>query len=154
HPDDREDNTDEVRRLRKGEVNAIELENRFVHKNGQPIWVRKIVSTLPDETGKPAGFLGLAMDISENKRQEELRRRSEARFRNLYEHALAGITLTDWDGRLQHCNPAFCALVGYSENELRGMHFGPLIHPEDRDDNLDKVRRLRNGEANAFVIEN
>src|SRR5262252_3637323 len=155
HPDDRDDNNEKIRRLCKGEVNVVELENRFVHKNGQPVWVRKIVSMLPDETGKTSQFFSLALDITGSKRQEERLHKSEARFRSLYEHALAGITLSDWhDERLQHCNPAFCTLVGYSEDELCGMHFGPLIHPDDRDDNVDKVRRLRNGEGNAFVIEN
>jgi PAS domain S-box-containing protein len=154
HPDDRDDNVDRDRRLRSGEVDAIEIENRYVHKNGQPVWVRKIMSTLPDETGNPSQVLVLAIDISERKRQDELLRQSEARFRNLYEYALAGITLSDWDGRLEQCNPAFCALVGYSENELRGKHLGLLIHPDDRDDTIDKVRRLRKGEMNAVVIEN
>src|SRR5262249_50320730 len=83
---------------------------------------------------------------------EELLHKSEARFRNLYEHALAGIAVSDWDGWLQQCNPAFCALVGYSENELRGMHFSSLIHADDRDENSD--RGLRTGEVNTVVIEN
>jgi PAS domain S-box-containing protein len=152
HPDDRDPNSDSG--LRAREVNAIEIENRYVHKNGQPVWVRKIISTLPDETGNPSQFFALAVDVSERKRAEDALRRSEARFRNLYEHALAGITLCDWEGRFQHCNPAFCALVGYSENELRGMHFGALIHPDDRNDNVDNVRRLRDGETNSFVMEN
>ncbi len=152
HPDDRDNNVDRDRRLRNGEVNAIEIENRYVHKNGQPVWVRKIMSTLPDETGKPAQVLVLAIDISERKRQDELLQKSEARFRNLYEHALAGIAVSDWDGRLQQCNPAFCALVGYSENELRGVHFSELVHPDDRDPNSD--RGLRAGEVSAIEIEN
>src|SRR5262249_39445396 len=141
HPDDRDNNLEQVRRLRNGEVNAIEFENRYVHKNGQPVWVRKIISTLPDETCKPSQFFALAIDISERRQQEELLHRSEGRFRSLYEHALAGIVLSDWNGRLDQCNPAFCALVGYSESELRGTHLGSLLHPDDRDDNIDKVRR-------------
>jgi PAS domain S-box-containing protein len=152
HPDDRDPNSDMG--LRTGEVSAIEIENRYVHKNGQPVWVRKIVSTLPDETGNPSQFFALAIDISERKRQEELLHRSEARFRNLYEYALAGITLSDWDGRLEQCNPAFSTLVGYSESELRGKHLGLLLHPDDRDDNIDKVRRLRRGEMAAVEFEN
>jgi PAS domain S-box-containing protein len=152
HPDDRDPDSD--RSLRTGEANAIEIENRYVHKNGRPVWVRKIISTLPDESGKPSQFFALAIDISERKRQEELLHRSEARFRNLYEYALAGITLSDWSGRLEQCNPAFCALVGYSENELRGKHLGLLLHPDDRDDNIDKVRRLRRGETAAVELEN
>src|SRR5215467_13534950 len=154
HPDDRDDNIGRARGLLEGEVNAIEIESRYVHKNGKTLWVRKTMSTLPDETGKPSGFIALAMDISERKRQEELLHRSETRFRGLYEHALAGITLSDWNGRLEQCNPAFCALVGYSESELRGKHLGLLLHPDDRDDNIDKVRRLRRGEMAAVELEN
>jgi PAS domain S-box-containing protein len=152
HADDRDDNIDKVRRLRRGEMNAIEIENRFIHKNGRPVWVRKIISTLPGETGEPSQLFALAIDISERKRQEELLHRSEARFRNLYQHALAGIAVSDWDGWLLQCNPAFCALVGYSESELRGMHFRSLVHPDDRNDDSDKG--LRSGEASAIEIEN
>jgi PAS domain S-box-containing protein len=154
HPDDRADNIARARGLLEGEVNAIEIESRYVHKNGKTLWVRKTISTLPDETGKPAGFIALAMDISERKKQEELLHRSETRFRGLYEHALAGITLSDWNGQLEQCNRAFCALVGYSESELRGKHLGLLLHPDDRDDNIDKVRRLRRGELAAIEFEN
>jgi PAS domain S-box-containing protein len=154
HPDDRDDNIGGARRLLEGGVNAVEIESRYVHKNGKTVWVRKTMSTLPDETGKPSGFIALAMDISERKKQEELLHRSETRFRGLYEHALAGITLSDWNGRLEQCNPAFCALVGYSESELRGKHLGLLLHPDDHDDNIDKVRRLRRGELAAIELEN
>src|SRR5579871_2889318 len=152
HPDDRDDNIARGRGLLNGEANAVEIESRYVHKSGKTVWVRKTISTLPDETGKPSGRIALAMDISQRKQQEELLRRSEARFRNLYEHALAGIAVSDWDGRLEQCNPAFCALVGYSEQELRGMHFSALVHPHDWDPNSD--RGLRTGEANAIELEN
>src|SRR5258708_3727337 len=152
HPDDRDDNVDRDRRLRSGEVDAIEIENRYVHKNGQPVWVRKIMSPLPDETGKRAQVLVLAIDISERKRQGELLRQNEARFRNLYEHALAGIAVSDWDGRLQQCNPAFCALVGYSENELRGVHFSALVHHDDVDHY--SLSSFRTGGATDLEIEN
>ena len=107
-------------------------------------------------TGKAPDFSAenalLKREMQERKRAEEALEQSEARFRNLYEHALAGIAVSDWDGRLQQCNPAFCALVGYSENELRGMHFSALVYPDDRDPNSD--RGLRTGEVNAIEIEN
>src|SRR5262249_14696708 len=126
HPDDRDDNVDKARRLRDGEMNAIVVENRYLHKSGRPVWVRKIISTIPDDSGKSSQFFALAIDISDRKQQEELLHKSEARFRNLYEPALAGIAVSDYAALFRSCNPAFCALVGYSENELRGMHFSSL----------------------------
>jgi PAS domain S-box-containing protein len=116
-------------------------------------WIDFQATPLRTANGAIYGVVPSGHDITDRKRAEGALHRSEARFRNLYEHAFAGITLSDLDGRLMQCNPAFCALVGYSEDELRGVHFGSLIHPEDRDDNIERDRRVRNGEVNAIEIE-
>jgi PAS domain S-box-containing protein len=79
---------------------------------------------------------------------------SEQRFRNIFEHAPTGIALTDEKGRYQHCNPAYCALVGYTEDELRKLDFSQLVRPEDREANMAKSRRLEEGAAPFFEIEN
>ncbi len=78
---------------------------------------------------------------------------AEAGFQSIYERALAGIAILDWSGHFQHCNPAFCALLGYAEDELTGRHFGDILHPEDRESDLESARRLRAGEAAFLTIE-
>ena len=93
-------------------------------------------------------------DVSARQRAEEALRESEERFRKVFENAATGISITDWEGRLQHCNPAFCALLGYTEEEFRRMDFASLIHAEDRDRNLAEIRRLQAGELPFFEIEN
>src|SRR5262245_42211834 len=133
---------------------TIRLDLRYAARRGEIRWIDFQVTPLRAADGGIDGVVPSGYDITDRKRAEDALHRSEARFRSLYEHALAGITLSDWDGRLQQCNPAFCVLVGYTENELRGLHFGLLIHPDDRDDNVDKARRLRDGEMNAIVVEN
>jgi PAS domain S-box-containing protein len=81
-------------------------------------------------------------------------RKSEERFRKIFENAATGIAITDWEGRFQQCNPAYCALVGYSEHELQQINFALLVHPEDRQANLAEVRRVLAGEVPSFEIEN
>ncbi|HTH15231.1 MAG TPA: EAL domain-containing protein [Magnetospirillum sp.] len=58
-------------------------------------------------------------------------RRSEDRFRAVFQNAGVGVVLSESDGRLAQANPAFCAMVGYSEAELVGKHFSEISHPED-----------------------
>jgi PAS domain S-box-containing protein len=75
-------------------------------------------------------------------------------YRKIYQQVGTGIAISNWHGIFQECNPAYCALVGYTENELRAIDFASLIHPEDREANLVQVRRLQVGEIPSFTIEN
>ncbi len=87
-------------------------------------------------------------------REQDKARESEARFRTIFEHAGLGIAITDLDGRFQQCNPAYCALLGYSPEEFRHLDFPALVHPEDRAANLVEVQRLKEGQIPFFEIEN
>lgn len=79
---------------------------------------------------------------------------SELRFRAIFANSATAIAITDWDGGFERCNPAYCALVGYREDELRRLHFHTLIHPADRAANGAETARLKRGECSFFVIEN
>jgi PAS domain S-box-containing protein len=79
---------------------------------------------------------------------------SEERFRKIFENAAMGIAITDWQGRFQQCNPAYCALLGYTEQELHQINFASLVHAEDRKANLAVLHRLQAGELPSFEIEN
>src|SRR6516225_5464120 len=81
-------------------------------------------------------------------------RRSDERFRKIFENAATGIAISDWQGHFQQCNPAYTALLGYSDQELHRINFASLVHPEDRQANLADLRRLQAGEVPSFEIEN
>src|SRR5262249_40873483 len=80
--------------------------------------------------------------------------RSDRFFQRIYRQAATGIAITDWLGVFQECNPAYCALLDYTEEELRTINFASLVHPDDREANLAQVRRLQAGEISSFDIEN
>jgi PAS domain S-box-containing protein len=96
----------------------------------------------------------LRKEIEGRQRMEQTLRESEERFRKIFENAAMGIAITDWEGRFQRCNPAYAALLGYSEEELHHINFASLLHPEDQEANLVETRRLRAGEIPSFEIEN
>jgi PAS domain S-box-containing protein len=151
-PDAQKDMQELIARCLGGETLRRDLQ--YAARDGELRWIAFQATPLRTADGRIDGVVPSGYDITDRKRAEEALHKSEVRFRNLYEHALAGITLSDWEGRIVACNPAFCGLVGYSEDELRGRHFAPLIHADDRDDNAAKVRGLRTGEVDALVFEN
>jgi PAS domain S-box-containing protein len=58
-----------------------------------------------------------------------------------------GVVQTDLaSGRLLRANPAFCATLGYSEAELRGMSYQELTHPEDRARDAANFAAFQRGE--------
>ncbi len=93
-------------------------------------------------------------DVEALKISEASLRESEERFRAIFEHAAIGIAITDWEGHITHANPAYCDLLGYTQDELSRITFSDLVHPEDRADNFQEIGRLREHSLPFFEIEN
>ena len=84
---------------------------------------------LPIRVGTPKLFSGRRYHDFMNKADRPVLTGLELLFR------LGGVGVVQTDlasGRLVRANPAFCALLGYSEAELRGLSYQELTHPEDR----------------------
>ncbi len=75
HPDDLDLDNRYAERRELGEIDKFGIEKRYLHKNGQPVWVTLYVSALRDDSGRVNRVVTVAVDITERKRAEdELRR--------------------------------------------------------------------------------
>jgi PAS domain S-box-containing protein len=82
-----------------------------------------------------------AVDITERKRSLEALRRSEDRFRTVFNHAACGMAMADLEGNYIRCNTAFCKMVGYGEEELLQLNWLDITHTDD----IDLTLRLISG---------
>ena len=83
--------------------------------------------------GKIVGLRGFAVDISERKQMEEDLRESEAKYRQILEHAPAGIYEVDLkNDRFIDFNEVWCNYTGYSRPDLMRISPGELLAPESR----------------------
>jgi PAS domain S-box-containing protein len=54
---------------------------------------------------------------------------------------------------IERANPAYCRMLGYTEEELRGKHLKDITHPEVIEENLRKQAQLGRGEIDHYVME-
>jgi PAS domain S-box-containing protein len=78
---------------------------------------------------------------------------SESRFRAIFEQAAIGMADSSLDARFIRLNQRFCEIMGYSREELLGLTFREITHPDDlvRDEQL--VAQLLSGERSSFAVE-
>ncbi|PKN08777.1 MAG: hypothetical protein CVU73_05940 [Deltaproteobacteria bacterium HGW-Deltaproteobacteria-8] len=104
-----------------------------------------------------AGFdhmaAGLEAAAAAQARLHEELRASEARVRAVFEHASVAISQGDREGYILAANPAFLKLWGYTLEELRGVRWRDLTHPDDRPEGLRERTRLLAGEIDGFALE-
>ena len=102
---------------------------------------------------EPLGGVMVFRDVSDRKRAEEAVREAEERFRATFEQAAVGIAHVSPDGGWLRVNQKLCSIVGYGGDELLGMTFQDITHPDDLDADLGQVRRVLAGEIPTYSME-
>lgn len=85
HPDDIETGKEYAEKLKIGEINRFSIEKRYFNKSGEIVWANVTVSPLWKPGEKPTAQIAIAEDITLKKKIKERIRKSEARFKSLFE---------------------------------------------------------------------
>ncbi len=89
-------------------------------KDGTKTWSRNNARFLPGPNGEPVSILGVTRNITERKLAEDALKKSEIRYRTLFEKSTDAIFIVDRDtGRYLDTNDAALALCGRSRQELK-----------------------------------
>ena len=80
-------------------------------------------------------------------------RKSEERFRVIFEQAAVGIAQLSTDGRWLKVNQKVCEITGYSENDLLELTLQDITHPKDLEVDLEQIENLLSGKINSYSIE-
>jgi PAS domain S-box-containing protein len=78
---------------------------------------------------------------------------SESRFRTIFEQAAVGMADSSLDARFIRVNQRFCEIMGYSQDELLGLTFREITHPDDLAQDAELVAQLLRGETSSFAVE-
>lgn len=80
-------------------------------------------------------------------------RASQQEFSSAFEYASIGMALVSLDGKFTRVNSSLCNLLGYTAEELIGMTFQEITHPDDLDMDLEYVKQMLSGEIDSYSME-
>lgn len=121
HADDRE-------QLREAKRSALELgspfdlDHRIVRPDGEVRWVHEKAQVVRDSQGTPVRLVGIIQDISERKKAEEALRKSEEKWKIIFEFAPDACYLHDLQGTMVYANQVAGRLIGCERHELIGKN--------------------------------
>jgi PAS domain S-box-containing protein len=116
HPDDKDRMIHYMNNFINSDLRVYDAEFRMRHKNGHYVWIRSRATALRDENGKAIRLMGTHFDITKEKTSEsELKK-----FHQALIQSPIMVVITDIKGYIEFCNPAFCKITGWTDQEILG----------------------------------
>jgi PAS domain S-box-containing protein len=160
HIEDQKMYAPKIKDLAAGRIDSINLEKRYIKKDGSIFNGNVHVGLMNKEKGKPK-FIAFIEDVSLKKaaaialqESSELLKTSEERFRNLFEQSPFPMVLRKVDAPYYSLtNQAFADLLECSIEETLTKKRDEFVFEEPKEKIKESVQKLINGKINKFNLE-
>jgi PAS domain S-box-containing protein len=130
------------------------LDWQLTRKDGSKRTVEISVALSKDANGAPVGFRGILRDVTEEKLADEALRVSEEKYRQLVNHAPAGLYEVDFiQRRFVTVNDVMCEYTGYTKEELLSMSPFDILVEESKARFMERITRVLSGENVPETVE-
>jgi len=143
HPDDLPTAMEKFKHSLQGELSES-FELRINTAGGGNV-VGEFIVVPQIRDGKVVNILGIARDITERKKTEEVLRRTEERYRALVERSFDGIFIQKGP-KIIYANQRLYEMLGYEQDELEGKDHWLIYHPDYQDLTRERAKARMEGE--------
>ncbi|MEA3457268.1 MAG: PAS domain S-box protein, partial [Candidatus Thermoplasmatota archaeon] len=116
--------------------------------DGSTFSIQLSMSLIRNDEGKPFRIMISVVDVSQQVEAEKSLKENEEKFRTFMETARDLMSITDKDGNFTDINKAMTRILGYSREEMIGMHITQILTKESLENdfkpNWEKL--ITNGE--------
>jgi PAS domain S-box-containing protein len=144
--------TDGLRRLWRGDINHLDIEKRYLRKDGSALWVRVTTSLVRGASGQPECSVEFLRDISARKEIATALLQNQTLLATVIAELPLALLACDVAGRVTHYNRAAVELFGIP-SEATGSPY-PINSQVFRPDGTTAVPREQRPLARALRGEN
>ena len=131
--------------LAQNVTESVKLEKRYIHKNGNVIWVVIAATMLKDSQGNPLHYVSQIEDITKRKEIEGDLKQSEEKYRSIFENVQDVFYQADQGGLVTEISPSIFQYSGFSREAIIGQPVSDFYYyPNDRE---RIIRSLKNDGA-------
>jgi PAS domain S-box-containing protein len=163
HPEERQRDLGQVRRMLAGEIDSYDVEKRYLHKSGRIIWAKVNVTLVRDGERQPLFFLPIIQDITDRKRAEQQLQEQVDFTQRVLDSAPSQIAILDNEGVIIDVNTPWNSFAEENNGTAREK-FGPGASyfcpwsPEFGDTTnaataFEGLRQVQLGELKDFQID-
>lgn len=146
------------RRVTESGIPEYDIIEPYLRADGTHAWAKTNKVPLLDTEGKVVGVLGTYEDITKSKLAEDVLRKSEEKYRSIFENSVEGIFQTNHEGRYISVNPALARIFGHKSPEDMISSVADIgkqldVYPEQRKERLrllDEKGVLESYEAQMY----
>jgi len=126
----------------------------IVTREGTKRFVEASVFLIRDGKNRPRGFRGIVRDVTERRKAEDALREGEERYRQLVNHAPAGIYEVDFIQRkFLTVNDVMCEYTGYTKEEFLSMSPFDLLTEDGKILFMERMSKILSGEKIPEMAE-
>jgi PAS domain S-box-containing protein len=128
---------------KNGFINNYEV--AWKKKDHSDVYVNEYSRAVYDDSGKLLYYEGTVEDITEQRITREALKKSEEKYRLLFENASQTILVAQ-DNLIRFANPKAAELLGATLEEINSTPFADFIHPDDKDTVINNYQNRLKGE--------
>lgn len=124
-------------------------------KNGSAFLIELYTIVARDENGNPVAHVGVARDLTEEKKSENILRETQIRFQELFTELKDAVYESTPEGKFIMLNPAGMELFGISSiynDELKNIDIGKIFYLDEGERNKFKQELEKNGFVKDYEI--
>ncbi|MCF7891140.1 PAS domain S-box protein [Candidatus Bipolaricaulota bacterium] len=121
----------------------------YEKKNGEVFSGETNVFYLKEDGGEIVGFIGLIRDVTDKIERQKKLKRSEKRYRTLFETTGTAMMIFEEDTSISLANEEVENLTGYSKEEIEGTSWTKLVANEDQLERMKEYHSLRREDPNS-----